>query len=154
MARLRKMMDFNGKKGWGKWMISYDFYCKFETTTFQKSPFSLSSANSQVFFSRKREMKKWKCVQYEPATFRPGLQYGPELCKIRMQRQPLYFSSAVYSLQMKALNPSEPALPFEQKMLFHDLHPHSIRILSSSSSPWTVSVFDWACNFLAYLFST
>ena len=28
-------------------MISYDFYCKFETTTsFLKSPFNLSSANS------------------------------------------------------------------------------------------------------------
>ena len=32
-------------------MISYDFYCKFETTTtFLKSPFNLSSANSQFFF--------------------------------------------------------------------------------------------------------
>ena len=33
-------------------MTSYDFYCKFETTTtFLKSPFNLSSANSQFFFS-------------------------------------------------------------------------------------------------------
>ena len=32
-------------------MISYDFYCKFETTTtFLKSPFNLSSANSQFIF--------------------------------------------------------------------------------------------------------
>jgi hypothetical protein len=46
-------------------MISYDFYCKFETTTtFLKSPFNLSSANSQFFSSRKREMKKRKRVQY------------------------------------------------------------------------------------------
>ena len=45
-------------------MISHDFYYKFETTTtFLKSPFNLSSANSH-FFSRKREMKKWKCKQY------------------------------------------------------------------------------------------
>ena len=45
-------------------MISYDFYCKFETTaTFLKSPFNLSSANSQFLF-RKREMKKWKCAQW------------------------------------------------------------------------------------------
>ena len=38
-------------------MISYVFYCKFETTTtFLKSPFNLSSAKSQFDFS-KRAMK-------------------------------------------------------------------------------------------------
>ena len=61
----KEIDGFQWRKGWGKWTIGYDFYCKFETTTtFLKSPFNLSSANSQFLF-RKRETKKWKCVQYD-----------------------------------------------------------------------------------------
>ena len=40
-------------------MISYDFYCKFETTTtFLKSPFSLSSANSKKISKTRNEKVK------------------------------------------------------------------------------------------------
>ena len=39
-------------------MISYDFDCKFETiTTFLKSPFNLSSTNSEFFSSKTRNEK-------------------------------------------------------------------------------------------------
>ena len=60
-------------------MISYDFYCKIDTTTtFLKSPFNPSSANSQFFFFE-NEKSKNKNASNMSQPMKCNYNHGPKL---------------------------------------------------------------------------